>query len=102
MRLCYSLICIGCLMAGTALSQSPVRVTIDARAQSPEAAIPSDFIGLSFGMKTLLSREAGGHFFSPTNKPLITLFQNLGISHLRVGGTSVESPPSTPIPGETE
>src|ERR1019366_7398318 len=66
------------------------------------AVIPDDFIGLSFGTKTLLGGKAGAHFFSASNAPLVTLFQNVGIRHLRVGGTTVESPVVTAIPDETD
>jgi hypothetical protein len=100
MKLLSFLICAGCLLASSIRAQSPVTLTIGPRASS--AIIQDDFIGLSFGMKTLLGNKAGGHFFSATNAPLITLFQNLGIRHLRVGGTTVESPPATPIPDETD
>ncbi len=100
MKIIPSLICAGGLWAATALAQSPVTLTIDTRASG--AAIVDDFIGLSFGMKVLPPDKEGAHFFSPTNAPLITLFQNLGIRHLRVGGTTVESPPATPIPGEAD
>jgi hypothetical protein len=100
MKLISGLICIIGLWAGTALAQSPVVLTIGA--DKPGAAIPADFVGLSFGMKALLANRTGGHFFSATNTPLITLFQNVGITHLRVGGTTVESPPATPIPNETD
>ncbi|HZQ48115.1 MAG TPA: hypothetical protein VFC07_13950, partial [Verrucomicrobiae bacterium] len=100
MKLIPSLICGAALWAGIALAQSPVTLTIDAR--SPGAVIPADFIGLSFGMRALLPDKAGSHFFSATNKPLITLFQNVGLRHLRMGGTTVESPPTTAIPGEPE
>lgn len=86
--------------AGTALAQSPVTLTIDTRVQG--AVIPADFVGLSFGMRAVLPGKGGAHFFSATNTPLVTLFQNLGLRHLRVGGTTVESPPATPIPDETD
>src|ERR1017187_2985250 len=88
MKLIPSLLYAGCLVTGTALAQSPVTVTIGSG--TPDAAIPTDFIGLSFGMKTLPPDGAAGHFFSATNKPLVTLFQNLGIAHLRMGGTRSE------------
>lgn len=100
MNLLPGCICAASLWAAAALAQSPVTLTIDG--QAPGATVPPDFIGLSFGMKALLPDKAGAHFFSPTNAPLVTLFQNLGIRHLRLGGTTVESPPSTPIPGQTE
>jgi hypothetical protein len=89
----------GCLLTGTVLAQSPVSVTVGSGARG--AAIPADFIGLSFGMKTLLPAKTGAHFFSATNQPLVTLIQNLGITHLRVGGTTVESPPTLAIPDHT-
>lgn len=90
----------GCLLIARAWAEAPVTVTI--ATQPRGTAIPADFVGLSFGMKSLLPDGNGGHFFSPTNRALITVFQNLGISHLRVGGTTVESPPATPIPGNTD
>lgn len=101
MKRIAGLICAaGLWAAAAALAQSPVTLTIDARA--PGVIIPDDFIGLSFGMKALLPDKAGNHFFSATNTALVTLFQNLGLRHLRVGGTTVESPPETAIPGEKE
>jgi hypothetical protein len=84
------------LWAHAVLAQSPVTMTVDTK--HPGAAISSDFVGLSFGMKSL----PGGKFFNATNSELITLFRNLGLRHLRLGGTTVESPPSTPIPGEAD
>src|ERR1039457_3985879 len=100
MKLIPSLLYAGCLVTGTALAQSPVTVTIGSG--TPGAAIPTDFIGLSFGMKTLLPDGAGGHFFSATNKPLVTLFQNLGIAQLRMGGPTGEAPPTGASPGNAD
>lgn len=80
-------------------AQSVVMVTIETNAPLGRP-IPSDFVGLSFGMRALLEKNDGGHFFTPTNQALVMLFQNIGIHHLRVGGTSVEAPPTTPIPDE--
>ena len=100
MKLILCQIWAGVLLTVNVSAESPVTITIGSEARG--ADIPADFTGLSFGMKALLADRAGSHFFSITNKPLVTLFQNLGISHLRMGGTSVESPPSTPIPGKTE
>lgn len=88
-------------LCASAFSQSTVTITIDTN--SPLAAkIPEDFVGLSFGMRALLPRDDDPRFFSPTNSALITLFQNIGIKHLRVGGTSVEAPPTTPIPDKQD
>ena len=92
------LVCAGCFLTASAKSQTPVTISIAIGEQSGGATIPPDFTGLSFGMKALLPDSHGSYFFSATNKPLVVLFQNLGITHLRVGGTTVESPPETPIP----
>jgi len=32
----------------------------------------------------------GAYFFSPANKPLVKMFQTLGIQSLRVGGNTAE------------
>jgi hypothetical protein len=90
------------LLAAEVRGQSPVTVTIEPQEQTPGAAIPEDFLGLSFGMRNVIPDKTAGHFFSATNTPLVTLFRNLGLKHLRVGGTSVESPPKTPIPNEKD
>jgi hypothetical protein len=100
MKLIPALLCAGCLLTGAAWAQSPVTVTIGS--QAPGAAIPADFVGLSFGMKTMLPDKAGAHFFSATNQPLIMLFQNLGLTHLRMGGTTVESPTTIAIPDHAD
>ena len=98
-RAVLSLVCAGCLLTGVVWAQSPVTVTIG---QAHGPAIPADFVGLSFGMRALLPDRAGAHFFSPTNQPLLMLFRNMGLRHLRVGGTSVEWPTTTAIPGPAE
>jgi hypothetical protein len=100
MKPSFLLFLAACLLSGPVFAQAPVTVTLGPAAAG--AAIPTNFIGLSFGMRTLLPDKTGAHFFSPTNKPLLQLCQNLGIKHLRVGGTSLESPPSTPIPNEAD
>jgi hypothetical protein len=74
-------------------------LTIDT--QSPSYAIPTNFSGLSFETMTLLPNGAGGHLFSPTNTPLITLFQNLGLRSLRIGGATVDMP-TVAIPTNTD
>lgn len=87
MRLIYSLVCAGCLLAGAALAQSPVTLSIDSR--SPSYAIPDDFSGVSIFTGTQVSnhRGASGSLFSGTNTQLITLFKNSGLHHLRLGAT---------------
>jgi hypothetical protein len=54
--------------------------------------IPDDFAGLSFERGPLNQGNAGvaGYMFSPANGSLVTLFRNLGLRNLRIGGGSVE------------
>ena len=68
----------------------PVTITIDA--EHPGPVVPDDFAGLSFERGPLNPGNAGvaGHLFSPANHSLITLFRNLGLRNLRIGGGSVD------------
>ncbi|CAG7616161.1 hypothetical protein ACFQI7_01490 [Paenibacillus allorhizosphaerae] len=68
----------------------PILLTVDTSSRGHR--IPSDFSGLSFEVGPLVSGNAGveGYLFSPENSQLITLFQNIGIKNLRVGGGSVD------------
>ena len=54
--------------------------------------IPDDFAGLSFERGPLNPGNAGvaGYLFSPANHSLVTLFRNLGLHNLRIGGGSVD------------
>lgn len=77
-----------------AWAQSPVVVTVR---NAPGWAIPDDFSGLSFeaGSERPGNAHTSGYMFSETNAQLITLFQNLGLKNLRMGGgaVDVETPP---------
>lgn len=88
--------------AGMVMAQSPVTVAIG-RASS-ENPIPPDFIGLSFETEALQPGSGGGngYMFDATNTELITLFQNLGIRSLRIGGTSVDHNQSGYIPAKND
>jgi hypothetical protein len=87
MRLASSVVA-ACLAASAALAQSPVTLILDTR--SSGYSIPADYSGLSFETMTLLPDRRGGHLFSATNAPLISLFQNLGLKNLRIGGATVD------------
>ncbi len=91
MRMILNLACAACLLAGAASAQSPV--TLSVNTQSPGPAIPSDFLGLSFETGNLKYNGAGvsGYMFDSTNAELVTLFANLGIRNLRIGGTSTDT-----------
>jgi hypothetical protein len=68
----------------------PVTITVDAAHPGP--VVPGDFAGLSFERGPLTVGDAGlsGNLFSPANRSLITLFRNLGLRNLRVGGGTVD------------
>ena len=68
----------------------PITITIDAGRPGP--VVPDDFAGLSFERGPLNPGNAGvaGYLFSPGSDSLITLFRNLGMGSLRIGGGSVD------------
>jgi hypothetical protein len=68
-----------------------VTVRIDAGPAGP--AIPPDFAGLGFERGPLNPGNAGvaGYLFSPENDSLVTLFRNMGLRNLRIGGGSVDN-----------
>lgn len=79
------------LSAGvSARPQSTVQITVDTA--HPQFAIPTDFVGLGFETKSVVRGAYGvsGNFFSPANRQLITLFRNIGIRNIRVGGGTVD------------
>ena len=77
-----------CLLSETILAESSVIIAVDPKISG--AMVSSNFIGLSYEMSLVAPAENGGHFFSPANKPLIKMFQTLGIQSLRVGGNTAE------------
>jgi len=68
----------------------PVTVTVDT--EHPGPLVPGDFAGLSFERQPLSPGYAGvtGYLFSPENTSLVTLFRNLGLRNLRIGGGTVD------------
>jgi hypothetical protein len=95
----FALICSGILLAIGASAQSPTIVTVDTAA--PGRPVADGFSGLSFEMKYVLPETNGIYFFSPTNRPLVQLFQTLGIKNLRVGGNTADRP-TLPVPTEAD
>ena len=69
----------------------PVVITIDG--EHPGPVIPADFAGLGFERGPLNPGNAGvaGYLFRPGNESLVTLFRQLGLRSLRIGGGSVEN-----------
>lgn len=76
-------------LASCAPAQSSITVTIT---NSPGYAIPEDFSGLSFESGHQMPNKNGvtGDLFNPTNTQLITLFRNIGLRNLRIGGGTVD------------
>ena len=68
-------------------------VTIRIDAGRPGPVVPRDFAGLGFERGPLNPGNAGvaGYLFSPANDSLVTLFRNLGLRNLRIGGGSVDN-----------
>ena len=75
---------------GAGPAAHPVTITIDAGPPGP--VIPADFAGLSFERGPLTAGNAGvsGDMFSPDNHSLVTLFRNVGLGNLRIGGGTVD------------
>ena len=86
----WGVVCSCCILAGTLLAQAPVTLKIDTA--SRRFRIPGDFAGLGFETKGAIANAYGVHgdFFSPANTQLITLFRNIGIRNIRVGGGTVD------------
>jgi hypothetical protein len=78
------------LHGATGADSHPVTVTIDGEHRGP--VVPEDFAGLSFERGPLVNGNAGvsGNVFRPANTSLVTLFRNLGLGSLRIGGGTVD------------
>jgi hypothetical protein len=82
---------------------APIRVKVNTSSRG--YAIPDDFSGLGLEAKSVVPNTYGvrGYFFTPSNTELITLFRNIGVKEIRVGGGTVDGSGSgehcvTPIP----
>ena len=84
----FAAICFLCA-SGASWAQSDA-VTVTLSSGNPGATIPSDFSGLSFEEADLLP-VSGKYYFVNTNQPLITLFNTLGVTSLRIGGNTADS-----------
>ena len=78
-----------CLIVSTATAQIPVRISVNTSQLG--YLIPDDFIGFSFETRRVLYNSPGidGYYFDSTNKQVITLFKQMGVKSLRIGGGSV-------------
>ena len=71
----------------------PPSLTISIDMEHPGPVIPDDFAGISFERGPLNPGNAGvkGYLFNPGNTSLITLFRNIGLRNLRIGGGSIDT-----------
>src|SRR5690242_11446087 len=79
--------------AGSQQSRPQIHdVTITVDAEHPGPVVPGDFAGLSFERQALNTGNAGvtGRLFMSANNSLVTLFRNLGVRSLRIGGSTVD------------
>lgn len=98
MKLIRVVFIIASLSAQLALAQNSATISVDL--SSPGYIIPKDFIGFSFETRRVNPDidDVKGYLFDSNNTQLTTLFKQIGIKSLRVGGGSVDDP-ATPIPG---
>ena len=77
-------------MVSSRTGTHPVTITIDGHHPGP--VVPSDFAGLSFERGPLNPGGTGlsGNIFGSANTSLVTLFRNLGLGNLRIGGGTVD------------
>lgn len=91
--------CAAALLPACAATRPAPQVTVTVATVARGQAIPPGFSGLSFetGSERPGNAKVLGYLFSPSDLRLVTLFQNLGIKNLRMGGGSVddETPPGT-------
>lgn len=86
------------LCVHTAYAQISANVSVNMSA--PGFSIPDDFAGFSFETRRVNPDidDVKGYLFDSANTQLVTLFHQIGIKSLRVGGGSVDDS-KTPIPG---
>lgn len=90
MKFILSLYFIFNLITHSVFAQSNVTLTIDSKKAGRE--IPKNFIGESFETSSvrLNNRGVKGYLFDTTDHQLLTIFKNLGLKSLRIGGGTVD------------
>ena len=76
------------LFCSVLLAQSPVSLNVNTK--TPGLAIPSHFIGVSFGPSALVP-NGDYHVFDSTSTQLLNIFRQLGIKYFRMGGTYADT-----------
>jgi hypothetical protein len=88
-KLVFFLPLVGIIFPASLVAQ--VQMTVAPDWSAPQIELPSDFTGVSYETARVLP-EDGKYYFTDQNKPLIAMFQTLGLRSLRVGGNSVDKP----------
>lgn len=87
----YALMFLSTVLSAGCIYGQTASVTVDTTSRN--YSIPQDFSGLGFETATVTSNvdQGGvtGNFWTPDNTQLTTLFQNLSVKNLRIGGSSV-------------
>lgn len=84
------------VLALAALRAAPdVTVTFDL--WQPGPSVPEHAVGLSYETSLLRPDAQGVRYFRPDNRALLQVLHTLGVTHLRIGGNSVDDP-KVPVP----
>jgi hypothetical protein len=91
LRIIFNVIFTFLFLFSNIYSQSSVILSVNTNGL--DKIIPDDFIGESFEAASIRLNNNGvhGYFFDSTNTQLITLFHELGIKDLRIGGGTVDN-----------
>lgn len=100
MKFVAVIVAISCSFSCVVKAQTPVTIAVTTRSHGISNIIPPDFSGLSFGTRSM--QPGPNHFFDSTNVQLITLFRDMGIRSLRMGGTSVDTNNAGYIPSRAD
>lgn len=75
-----------------AQSQANISITLDST--QLRRTIPTDFLGLSFEMSSIMAaNNNGAYWMSGTSTPLSTMLSKVGVKNIRIGGNSSERTP---------
>lgn len=95
-----------CLLGAACLSTTPafstVNLTITVNPSIYDGTMPANYTGASFETGAMLYGNQGvnGYLFNSSRSDVISLFKNMGLKSLRVGGGSVDAH-NVQIPGIT-
>jgi len=75
-------------------AQSTASMSVSLNSGQLRREIPTDFLGLSFEMSSIMAANNGGQaWMSGTSTPLSTMLSKVGVHNIRIGGNSSERTP---------